>query len=263
MRGDRLAGRVAVITGATSGIGAASARLFAAESAAVVIGGRNAERGEALAAELGERVMFVRCDVLVEEEIVGLIDTATAAFGRLDCLFNNAGGPARGALDDATPEQFDYAMALLARSVLLGIKHSIEPMKAAGGGSIINNSSIAAVRPGQSSLLYSVAKAAVSHLTRIAAVELGPWNIRVNTISPGAIATPIFWSHKTVTDDEAARKMVKLRRSLAGATPLPRGGEAEDIANAALYLATDAGSFVNGLDLVVDGGRTWDQAGAS
>src|SRR5207249_4262718 len=83
MRGDRLAGRVAVITGATSGIGAASARLFAAESAAVVIGGRNAERGEALAAELGERVMFVRCDVLVEEEIVGLIDTATAAFGRL------------------------------------------------------------------------------------------------------------------------------------------------------------------------------------
>ena len=133
-------------------------------------------------------------------------------------------------------------------------------MQAAGGGAIINNSSVAALRYNQGNVLYSVLKAAVSHYTRLAGVELGPLGIRVNTISPGAIATPIFWGGSaranTLSDEDNARKLEKLKGNLAKATPLPQAGLAEDIAQGALYLASDAGRFVNCHDLVVDGGRT-------
>ena len=132
-------------------------------------------------------------------------------------------------------------------------------MKPAGGGSIINNASIAAHRFAQGGYLYSGAKAAVTHLTRLAGVELGPWNIRVNAISPGAIATPIFWGGsaraQTLSDAENQAKMAKLEGNLAKATPIPRSGLADDIANAALFLASDDSSYINSHDLVVDGGR--------
>jgi NAD(P)-dependent dehydrogenase (short-subunit alcohol dehydrogenase family) len=132
-------------------------------------------------------------------------------------------------------------------------------MKPLQGGSIINNASIAAHRYGQGGILYSMAKAAVAHLTRLAGVELGPYGIRVNAISPGAIATPIFWGGSaranTLSDADNERKLAKLEHNLAQATPLPRTGHASDIANAALFLASDEGSFVNSHDLVVDGGR--------
>jgi NAD(P)-dependent dehydrogenase (short-subunit alcohol dehydrogenase family) len=127
------------------------------------------------------------------------------------------------------------------------------------GGSIINNSSIAAHRLGQGGMLYSTAKAAVSHLTRIAGVKLGPAGIRVNSISPGAIATPIFWGGstraETLSKEDNARKLAKLEANLARATPLPRAGEPDDIAHAAVFLASDDGSFINAHDLIVDGGR--------
>ena len=175
-------------------------------------------------------------------------------------LFNNAGGPTGGTVADITSEQIDYGVHLLLSSVILGIKHAIEPLKAGGGGSIINNSSVAALRYNQGNILYSAVKAAVSHYTRLAGVELGPLGIRVNTISPGAIATPIFWGGSaranTLSDEDNARKLEKLQRNLSRATPTPRAGLAEDIAQAALYLASDAGQFVNCHDLVVDGGRT-------
>ncbi len=151
-------------------------------------------------------------------------------------------------------------MHLLLTSVILGIRHAIEPMKANGGGSIINNSSVAALRYAQGNVLYSALKAAVSHYTRLAGVELAPFGIRVNTISPGAIATPIFYGGSaranTMTDEHNARTMEKLKANLSKATPTPRSGLADDIAQGALYLASDAAGFVNCHDLVIDGGRT-------
>jgi NAD(P)-dependent dehydrogenase (short-subunit alcohol dehydrogenase family) len=254
----RLQGKIAVITGATSGIGEATARQFVAAGASVVIAGRSEERGRALAAELGERALFKRADVMHEQEIAQVIDAAVERFGRLDCLFNNAGASTPGELETITEEQFAFGMKLLVGSVMFGIKHAARVMKS-HGGSIINNSSIAAHRLGQGGLLYSSAKAAVSHITRIAGVQLGPHGIRVNAISPGAIATPIFWGGsskaETMSGEDNARKLAKLESNLARATPLPRSGLADDIAYAAVFLASDEGSFVNSHDLVVDGGR--------
>ena len=147
----------------------------------------------------------------------------------------------------------------LAGSVAFGIKHVARVMKSCGGGSIINNASIAGHRLSQGGYLYSGAKAAAAHFTRIASVELGEYGIRVNAISPGAIATPIFWGGsaraQTLSDEENAAKLDKLTGNLAQATPLPRSGYAVDIANAAVFLASDEASFVNGHDLVVYGGR--------
>jgi NAD(P)-dependent dehydrogenase (short-subunit alcohol dehydrogenase family) len=254
----RLDGKVAVITGATSGIGEATARKFVAEGARVVIAGRSEERGNALAAELGPQAYFQRADVMHEAQIAALIDAAVNQFGRLDCLFNNAGASTPGEIDTLTEEQFDYGMKLLVGSVMFGIKHAARVMTSRGG-SIINNSSVAAHRLGQGGMLYSAAKAAVSHTTRVAGAKLGPLGIRVNSISPGAIATPIFWGGsakaQTMSAEDNARKLAKLAGKLARATPLPRSGVASDIAYAAVFLASDEGSFVNAHDLVVDGGR--------
>lgn len=258
--GGRLDGKVAVITGGTSGIGAATAELFISEGARVVLTGRSADKGSALAARLGDNARYCHGDVTREGDIRAAIDLAVAEFGGLDVLFNNAGGPTSGGVADITGEQIDYGVHLLLSSVIFGIKHAVAPMTARGGGCIINCSSIAGIRYNQGNILYSVLKAAVTHYTRLASVELGPLNIRVNAISPGAIATPIFWGGSaranTLAEEDNARKLEKLKANLAKATPMPRAGLAEDIATAALYLGSDAASFVNGHDLVVDGGRT-------
>ena len=256
----QLQGKVAVITGGTSGIGEATAELFVAQGAQVVLTGRSEEKGQLLASRLGQSAIYVAADVTKEEDIKLAIDQAIERFGRLDVLFNNAGGPTVGNLDDITRENINYGVDLLLTSTILGIRYAIEPMKIAGGGSIINNSSIAGIRYRQGNGLYSALKAAVTHYTRLAGVELGPYGIRVNAISPGAIATPIFWGGSgranTLSDEDNARKMEKLKGNLAKATPIPRSGIAEDIANAALFLASDTGSYINSHDLVVDGGRT-------
>jgi NAD(P)-dependent dehydrogenase (short-subunit alcohol dehydrogenase family) len=256
----RLQDKVAVITGATSGIGEASATLFVEEGARVVLAGRDRDTGEVIARRLGPNAVFQRADVTREADVQALVQRARDQFGRLDCLFNNAGGPTRGTLETFTQDDFDHAMQLLVASVLFGIKHAAPIMKEQRGGSIINNSSVAALRSGQGDVLYSIAKAAVTHLTRLAGIELGPHGVRVNCISPGAVVTPIFWGGsqraRTLSDEENARKQAKLERNLAHATPLLRAGLPGDIAAAAVYLASDAGSFVNCHDLVVDGGRT-------
>jgi NAD(P)-dependent dehydrogenase (short-subunit alcohol dehydrogenase family) len=256
----RLDGKVTIVTGATSGIGEATARCFIAQGARVVLAGRSVEKGKQLAKELGERATFHQADVMREADIAALVDFVSQKFGRLDCLFNNAGAPTPGAIDAVSEEQFAYAMRLLLGGVVFGIKHAARVMKPQGSGSIINNSSIAAHRSGQGSILYSAAKAGVSHYTRLAGLELGPFGIRVNAISPGAIATPIFWGGSTraatLSDEDNARKQAKLEGNLAKSTPLPRSGFGYDIAHAALFLASDEGSFVNCHDLVVDGGRT-------
>jgi len=256
----QLENKVAVISGGTSGIGAATAEVFAAEGCRVVIAGRSETKGKALADRLGDHVIFTKADVMKEADIEAMLDVAVQRFGKLDILFNNAGGPTRDQLDAVTQEDFTHAMQLLLGSVVFGIKHAIGPMKANGGGAIINNSSIAAIRYGQGGHLYAAAKAGVTHYTKLAGVELGPLGIRVNCISPGAVATPIFWGGSeranTLSESENEKKMEKLKGNLAHATPLPHAGLASDIAHGALFLASDAARHVNCHDLVIDGGRT-------
>ncbi len=256
----RLEGKVALITGGTSGIGAATAELFVTEGARVVIAGRSEEKGGALAEKLGANAHYVRADVSNEEDIADAVAATVSQFGALHILFNNAGGPVGAPIDELTQKHIDYGVHLLLSSVILGTRYAIEPMTASGGGVIINNSSVAAIRYRQGDILYSALKAAVTHYTKMAGIELAPRNIRVNCISPGAIATPIFYGGSgranKLSDEENQRKMEKLTANLAKAVPLKQAGLAEDIAEAALYLSSDAGRFVNCHDLVVDAGRT-------
>jgi NAD(P)-dependent dehydrogenase (short-subunit alcohol dehydrogenase family) len=261
----RLNGKVAVITGATSGIGLRTAEVFVAEGARTVIAGRRVREGEALAAKLGPNCIFLRTDVTSEDEVRTLLALAVEKFGRLDCLFNNAGGPAQvGGIEGLEVARFDEAMATLVRSVMLGMKHAAPYMKQQGSGSIINNGSIAGKLAGYStSLVYGAAKAAVIHLTRCVAMELGESGVRVNSISPGLIATGIFGKALGLSV-EAAEKTPQVMRNLAKrAQPIPRAGLPEDIAQAALFLASDESGFISGQDLVVDGamtgGRNWSQ----
>lgn len=256
---ERLKNKITIITGATSGIGEATARRFIEEGATVVLAGRSQDKGEALAGELGERAVFKQTDVMKEDEIAALVDFTVDQYGRLDCLFNNAGAGDRSSSESFDEENFAHVMRLLIGAPAFGIKHAARVMRKTGGGAIINNASIAGHRRNQGGYLYSTAKAAVAHMTRLAGAELGPEGIRVNAISPGAVATPIFWGGsqraQTLSDEENNTKMAKLQANLAKATPLPRSGLADDIAFAAIFLASDEGSFINSHDLIVDGGR--------
>ncbi len=261
----RLNGKVAVITGATSGIGWRTAEVFIAEGARIVIAGRRVTEGEALARQLGSNCIFLKTDVTVEDQVRALLALAVERFGRLDCLFNNAGGPAQvGGIEGLEVDRFDAAMATLLRSVMLGMKHAAPYMKKQGSGSIINNGSIAGKLAGYStSLVYGAAKAAVIHLTRCVAMELGESGVRVNSISPGLIATGIFGKALGLST-EAAEKTPQLMREVGrSAQPIPRAGLPEDVAQAAVFLASDESGFISGHDLVVDGamtgGRNWSQ----
>jgi NAD(P)-dependent dehydrogenase (short-subunit alcohol dehydrogenase family) len=262
----RLNGKVAVITGATSGIGWRTAEIFVAEGAKIVIAGRRTAEGEALAKQLGPNCAFLQTDVTVEEQMSALIALAVEKFGRVDCLFNNAGGPAQtGGIEGLDVGRFDAAMATLVRSVMLGMKHAAPYMKKQGSGSIINNGSIAGRLAGfSSSMVYSAAKAAVNHLTKCVAMELGESGVRVNSISPGAIATGIFGKALGLSTEAAEKTAAKMRDIYKTAQPIQRAGLPDDIAHAAVFLASDESSFVNGHDLVVDGaitgGRNWTQA---
>jgi len=254
----RLDGKVAVITGATSGIGLRTAEIFVAEGARVVIAGRRAPEGEALAAKLGAACVFRRTDVTDEEQMRALIGQAIDSFGRIDCLFNNAGGPAQtGGIEGLDVDRFDAAMATLLRSVMLGMKHAAPHMKKQGSGSIINNGSIAGRLAGfSSSLVYGAAKAAVIHFTKCVAMELGESGVRVNSISPGAIATGIFGKALGLSVAAAEKTSATMREIYKTAQPIQRAGLPDDIAYAAVFLASDESSFINGNDLVVDGGIT-------
>jgi NAD(P)-dependent dehydrogenase (short-subunit alcohol dehydrogenase family) len=188
------------------------------------------------------------------------MEFAVERHGGLDIVFNNAGVGTYDTVDSITQEQIEQATRVLLSSVMLGIRYAIAPLVARGGGVILNNSSVAGIRYRQGALLYSALKAAVTHYSRLAAVELGPLGIRVNSISPAAIATPIFWGGSeradTLSEQDNAAKLEKLKGNLAKAVPLQKTGEADDIAAAALYLASEDGRFVTAHDLVVDGGRS-------
>ena len=252
----RLTDKVAVISGGTSGIGEATVELFVQEGAQVVFSGRSIEKGKAIAERTG--AVYFQADVMSEEDIKGTIQAATDHFGGLDILFNNAGGSTKGPVETVTAAEIEYAWTLLFSSAVLSTKYAVPCMKRRGGGCIINNSSIAGLRDNQGDLMYSSVKAALTHYSKLAGTRLGPEGIRVNVISPGAIATPIFWGGPQVPleDGEYEGKMCKLQRNLAKAIPLGSSGVALDIANGALFLASEEGRFINSHDLVIDGGRT-------
>ena len=193
MTSKRLEGKVAVITGATRGVGYSTAELFVEHGAQVLITGRTVEPGEALAEKLGGNAVFLRNDATREDDVKAMINTAIERFGRIDVLFNNAGGGVTNDhVEDLSLEDFEGGMSYLLTSAFLGMKYAIPVMKRQGGGSIINNASIAGLRTGFASTLYSTAKAALIHMGKCTAMEVAEFGVRVNSISLGNIATAIF-----------------------------------------------------------------------
>ena len=250
----RLEGKIAVITGGASGIGSASAQLFVEEGARVVIADIMEDRGNALADELGGSAVFLRVDVSQEDDVKAAVDLAVEKFGRLDCMFNNAGiGGAGGPIDLIPAIGFDITIAILFRSVFFGIKHATPVMKRQGSGSIISTASIAGLRTGFAGHFYSACKAAVIHMTRSVAMELGPFGIRVNSICPGGIVTSIFGRGLGLDQDGAEGLYGKLEEIFKEAQSIRRAGLPEDIARAAVWLASDDSSFVSGAAISVDG----------
>jgi NAD(P)-dependent dehydrogenase (short-subunit alcohol dehydrogenase family) len=248
-----------IVTGGTSGIGATIVTQFVREGARVVIAGRRREAGERLVRTLGAASLFIRTDVTVEADVKAMVDCTVEKFGRLDCLVNNAGSGSQAAtIDEADLARFDAAMALHVHGVLSGLKYAARVMIPQKSGSIINVASVNGVRAGLGGLYYSVAKAAAIHLTHCAAMELGEKGIRVNTISPGPIATGIFGKAQGFAPDQADANLHLAEAAISAVLPrwqaLPNVGRPDDIAQAALFLASDVSRLVTGHNLVVDGG---------
>ena len=233
--------RVAVVTGGTSGIGWATTERLHRAGWAVVVADVNSARGGDVSRE---RLDFVATDVSREEDVAAAVAHAVNTYGRLDCMVNNAGvGGAFGPLTELHVEDWDYTFAVLVRGVFIGTKHAARALIEQGeGGSIVNVGSIAGLTGGMAPQAYSAAKAAVIHLTRVTAAELAPHRIRVNSVSPGVIRTPLV---EQTTPDVAA--------AMAGIQPWPEVGEADDVAKVIEFLAGEA-TFVTGEDVVVDGG---------
>jgi NAD(P)-dependent dehydrogenase (short-subunit alcohol dehydrogenase family) len=246
----RLDGKVAVITGGASGIGEATARLFVAEGARVVIADIQDDRGDALARELGAAV-YQRTNVAVEGDVRDAVARATSEYGRLDCVYNNAGFLGTvGPIEDIPAEEYDVTMNVLLRGAFFGMKHAAPVMKAQQSGSIISTSSLAGLVAGDGPHIYATAKAAIIQLTKSVALELAEHNVRVNCICPGGILTPLVLAGVPNSPQVEAGA----RKALAAAQPIPRAGEPGDIAQAALWLASDDSTFVTGHALAVDGG---------
>jgi len=250
----RLDGKVAVITGAASGIGRGTALCLAKEGAAVVAVDLNSQGGEQVVSEIaaaGGRAVFQHTDVSSEPDIKSAVGRATKEYGRLDVMFNNAGlVGAVGPIEAVTADDWDRTIAVLLRSVFLGIKYAVDPMRKAGGGSIISTSSVASFLPSAYGAAYAAAKGGVISLTRAAALQLGQDKIRVNCICPGAINTPIWGALPGFSDATAVAQL------LDHAQTIPRVGRPQDIASMVLFLASDESEWVTGQAMIVDGGLT-------
>ncbi|MEM7094488.1 MAG: glucose 1-dehydrogenase [Actinomycetota bacterium] len=253
-RAGRLEGRVAVVTGGASGIGEGTVRRFVEEGARVVIADIQDEPGQALAAELGDVARFAHCDVTSEDDVAGAVAAATEGFGRIDAMFNNAGiVGAIGSVTETTYDAWNETVAILLSSVFLGLKHAGAAMIAQGaGGSIISTSSTAGILGGLGPHTYTAAKHGVIGLTKSVANEFAPHQIRVNAISPGNTATAMTAS--VISGDHTDTSTAADR--IGQGSPLGYSGFPEDIANAALYLASDESRYVSGHTLVVDAGQT-------
>ena len=263
----RLEGKVAIVTGSASGIGRATAKLLAAEGAKVIVADVNKTKGAAVAAEIGNNAQFVRTDVADEANVKDCVDRAIAAFGQLDCLVNGAAGTSvLGPIEEVELKAHKAAMDILFNGPFLGIKHAVPHFKKQGHGCVINILSLAAIAGVGSSVTYTAAKHGLLGLTRAAADQLGPFNIRVNAVAPGWIVTPMHARgfEDPDADDETRDRILRTR--FKKKQPLPRAGDPRDIAEAVAYLASDGAKFVTGQTIVVDGGlsavtRAFDEIG--
>ena len=253
----RLESKIAIVTGGTSGIGRRVVERFRAEGAEVVFTGRRSGLGGDIAEATG--ATFIEADAGSETDAQRTIKQTLDRHGRIDILMNNAGAPAPPGRLEALPlDGFDQAIQVHVRGALAHMKHAAPSMRAQGAGSIINVGSVAGHRAGYSgSLIYAVAKAAVIHLTRCAAMELGEDGVRVNSISPGGIATGIFAKSMGMDAEQAETTAEKVKGALATIQAIPRAGLTDDIAAAAIFLASDEAGFVNGEDMVIEGGLIW------
>jgi NAD(P)-dependent dehydrogenase (short-subunit alcohol dehydrogenase family) len=249
----RLEGKVAVITGAASGIGAGTARMFVAEGAKVIVADLQVDAGELLVAELGDAARFALCDVTKEDQVAAAVDMAVSEFGHLDVMFNNAGiVGVVGRISEMPVEAWDHTMSILLRGVFLGVKHAARVMREQGSGVIINTSSTAGVLGGLGPHVYTAAKHGVIGLTKSVANELAPDGIRVNAIAPGNTVTAMTAAVTTGDADD----LEGTNEKIASGSPLGYAGVPDDIAAAALYLASDDARYVSGHTLVVDAGQT-------
>ena len=257
--GGRLEGKVAVITGGASGIGAATGRRFVAEGAKVVLADVQDGPGEDLVASLGDHARYVHADVSREADVRRAVHTAVDTFGRLDVLFNNAGFVgATGSFEDTPEEEYDHTMDVLLKSVFFGIKHAAPIMKAQRSGSIVSTASVCGLTPGIGTHLYNVAKAGVVMMTKSLALELAEWDVRVNCVCPGYVATGLAAGGRLsdLGPDAIERRLAKARERMGHSQPIQRMGEPDDVASLVTFLASDESAWLTGTAQVIDGGLT-------
>ena len=244
----RLENKVAIISGGSRGMGAFEAELFVQEGAKVVVGDVRDDEGRALVEKIGAGAIYAHLDVTSEDDWAIAVKEATDRYGKLDILVNNAGISARGTIEETTVEDWDRVMGINAKGVFLGTRAAIPEMRKAGGGSIINISSqLGLVGMAESSPQYQSSKGAVRIFTKSTAIQYASEGIRVNSVHPGPIVTPMT---------EARRSDSAVQQVMVSRIPLGRYGESEDVAYGVLYLASDESSFVTGSELVIDGGWT-------
>ncbi|MEO1101477.1 MAG: SDR family oxidoreductase [Pseudomonadota bacterium] len=253
-----LTDKTAVITGAASGIGLAAVEKFVEKGARVVAADIQDDKGQALQTRFGkDTVRYVHCDVMETDQIAAALQTCVDAFGGLDILWNNAGhGGSPASVEEFDPDGWDMTMNLLLKSVFAGTHLAIPHMKARGGGAVVNTSSISAVCAGYAPVTYSVAKKGVAHFSKLAAAELAKYQIRVNAILPGFIATSIFGASLGLPREQADQMAEMLAQTGGKIQPIGRVGAGNDIAEMAAFLSSDAGAFITGGEFVVDGGIT-------
>lgn len=240
----RLKGKVAIITGAAQGMGAAHAKLFIDQGAKVVLTDLNEEKGQAFAAELGENALFVKQNVANETDWATVVATAEEKFGPVNVLVNNAGITMAKSMMETTVEEYRRIVEINQVSVFLGMKAVLPSMQKAGGGSIVNVSSMNGLVAG--AIGYTDTKFAVRGMTKAAAMEVAPFNIRVNSVHPGVIATPMVVQEDTKAAVEAFAKHI----------PMGRVAQPEEVSNMVLFLASDESSYSTGSEFVIDGGMT-------
>ena len=251
--GNRLEGKVALITGAASGIGEGTARRFAEEGASVVIADFQEEAGAAVAASIGNSARSIGCDVTKEADVAAAVDFAVSAFGRLDIIVNNAGiVGAVGPIAETSAEAWEKTTAVLLDGVFYGMKHAARVMTPQGSGCILSLSSTAGVMGGLGPHCYTAAKHAVVGLTKSVGSEMARYGVRVNAVSPGNTVTAM--TSAVITGDPEGTE--EAAETIASGAPLGIAGEPSDIANALLYLASDEARYVTGHTLVVDSGQT-------